>query len=651
MNILPKHFKRQRRATATATGKGCGALRIAAAAFAERIRRRYRAGQLIPPHLLLFYLSWRRSVPMDRTRRVLVERRVREVQWRCVPALPRQEHGKKIHSLTGIPVDDRKGEWNPGMSLTPFGRQVLLHSSLASKSQHTQAQPANLPCIKPNVAFILGRLVEKMPSSQVAPRLYLPVLSGPAPQSCLAIQPLNMGSRAAADSLAASGTPFHSVCRRHRSGEADHLFSVSLVQSLTRCKDAKLIGQTSLKGKAAGGSPHALSIPRPGAGKTLFLLKEVRSFERMHEMLFRKISLDHLLSGRPSGSFPANNMAYFPQMQRAYGERSPDGRAATRQMEHRHMHALQPSAPRSVWHIMPPTVSAGKSRWQPPGTVAPLVPVLPQHTRNPVESALPGQEHSEPGGSVRNKTRRNAASWLGQRMSGLDASAVSAYSPSAGYRQVAGQKGALAGPVLTMTATRQIMLLGGSARTREPGKLATSADSLHLPARTPGTIFRRMPQHLSVRNAITSTGNGLGSGTAQSEVIAGFAAALPELRRTSRNISGISRNTNDATALFYRQPAAMAASNSLPPGAHFAPGDHRQFTAEQPRRYGQDGVENPGNRKEAAALASAMEQHGKKTVQEYLQNLPPHEVSAVAEKVYGLIEKRLMVEHDRRGWL
>lgn len=315
------------------------------------------------------------------------------------------------------------------------------------------------------------------------------------------------------------------------------------------------------------------------------------------------------------------------------------------------MHALQPSANSSVWHVMPPTVSGGKGNGYPSGTVAPLVPVLPQHTRISVESAKSGQAHSEPGDSVRNKTRRDAASWLGQRMSGVKLPTVSVYSPSAEYRQAAGQKGAPPGPVLTMAATRQIMLRGGSAMIWKPGKLATLTDNLHLPARSPGTLFRSMPRHLSVRNAIISTGTGPGSGTAQSEAVSGFAAALPELRRTSGDILDISRNMGDATSLFYRQPAAMAATNSLPPGAHFAPGDHRQFTAEPPRRYGQDGVENPGDRKDTASLASALEQHGKKTVQEYLQNLPPHEVSAVAEKVYGLIEKRLMVEHDRRGWL
>ncbi|MFA6282849.1 MAG: hypothetical protein WC633_01815 [Desulfurivibrionaceae bacterium] len=201
-----------------------------------------------------------------------------------------------------------------------------------------------------------------------------------------------------------------------------------------------------------------------------------------------------------------------------------------------------------------------------------------------------------------------------------------------------------------MAATRQIMLRAGSAMIREPGELATSADSLYLPARTPGIIFRSPLQHFPIRNAIISTRTGTGSGTAQSEAVSGFSTVLPELRGTSRNISDPSRNMGDATALFYRQPAAMAATDSLPE-ARPATGDHRQFTTESPQRSGHDGVEDPGGRKEAAALASAMEQHGKKTVQEYLQNLPPHEVSAVAEKVYGLIEKRLMVEHDRRGWL
>jgi hypothetical protein len=189
------------------------------------------------------------------------------------------------------------------------------------------------------------------------------------------------------------------------------------------------------------------------------------------------------------------------------------------------------------------------------------------------------------------------------------------------------------------------MQRGGSAVIREPEKLATSTDSLHLPDRAPGIICRSPLQHFPVRNAIMSTR----TGTAQSEAVSGFSTVLQELRGTSRNISDPSRNMGDATSLFYRQPAAMAASNSLP-GDYTPTGDHRQLTTESRQRSGQDSEGDPGGRKDAAALASAVEQHGKKTVQEYLQNLPPHEVSAVAEKVYGLIEKRLMVEHDRRGW-
>lgn len=666
MNILPKHFKRQRRAAAT--GKGCGTLRIAAAAFAERIRRRYRAGQLIPPHLLLFYLSWRRSVPRDRTRMVLVERKVREVQWRCVPALPRQEHGKNIRSLTGIPVDDRKGrldsggaylyhatrsflsvvfphDLESGRRLSQHGRQALRQYSLLARFQHKQdLQPPNLAQALSSVASV----------SLMTPHRCRQALPGPAPRNSPAIQPLNIGGRAEADSLTASGSSFQPV-RGHRSGEAGQLFPARLVQNLIRGRAAMLFWQPPLGGETTGDS-------LPPVENTFFLQKEVRSFRKMCETLFGKSSPGHMFSRPLSGPFTASHRDSFPQAQRTHGGRSPGVRAAIiRQGEHRHTQALQPSAHRNVRHALPPSVSAVKSSLPLQGTGAPLFPVFPQHSRVPAESALlwqAGGEHrpanAEPGGSAFKPTRRNASSWLGLRISGPDSPSVSAHSSSARYRQAVGQKGAPVDPGTTRTTTRQIMLRGGSVINKEPGKLLSTAGSLPLPllARAPITLFRSTSPQLPGRKTIVSTRTiGPGAGTAQSHAISGLAVAPPASHGTAKTMPESNRNTGEAISLCYRQSAAMAATNNLPPGTHFAVDDHRHVTAESPQRSGQDGVEDPGGRKEAAALASAMEQHGKKTVQEYLQNLPPHEVSAVAEKVYGLIEKRLMVEHDRRGWL
>lgn len=684
MKILPEHCKRRRRAKAT--GKGGGQLRLAAEAFADTIRRRYRTGRLVPPHLLLLYLAWPRSIPMERTTRILVERKVREFQGRCFPDLPRQGHEKEGRSLTGIPLDDCKGGLasngayfyhavrsflsvgfpcglDAGRSLPQHGRQGLRQASLLAGVQHKEGLPPNSVGALATLAFILGRLGEKRSSLTASQHCRQEAFPGPAPQICPARPPLPIGGQAAVAGFAVSEMPLPPG-RSLRSGEGWQLFPARLVQSLSRDRASMRVGhasQAAREGKAAGESPLAFFSPEPVAGDTLFRQMEVRSFQKRYETIFRKIFPDHLVSVRLPGPFPAEKMASFPHTPRvAHGERSPGGRAAIRQGELRHTQALPLSAYRKVRHALPPRVSAGESSRQPQGTGAPLFPVSLQYSRVPAESALPWQAggernsaNAEPGGYAHRPTRRDMPIWLGYRMSGPDRSSASAHSPRIRYRQNA-QKGASFGPGTTRTATRQILLRGGSAMSREPGKLATQAGSLPLPlqARAPLTLFRSTSPQLPSGNAIVSTRIiGTGAGTGQSAALAGFAAALPASHGTAKPMPESSRNLGAAISLCYRQPATIATTASLPPGTHFAVGDHRQFTAEPPRSSGPEGVEAPGGRQEAAALASAMEQHGKKTVREYLQNLPPQEVSAVAEKVYGLIEKRLMVEHDRRGWL
>jgi hypothetical protein len=41
---------------------------------------------------------------------------------------------------------------------------------------------------------------------------------------------------------------------------------------------------------------------------------------------------------------------------------------------------------------------------------------------------------------------------------------------------------------------------------------------------------------------------------------------------------------------------------------------------------------------------------GRKMVHDYFKTAPAHTIGLVAEKVYDLLEKKILIERDRRGW-
>lgn len=82
-------------------------------------------------------------------------------------------------------------------------------------------------------------------------------------------------------------------------------------------------------------------------------------------------------------------------------------------------------------------------------------------------------------------------------------------------------------------------------------------------------------------------------------------------------------------------PAAMPIITESGSGATGS----RQLPSEMDQRTGQH-----------ASETSYLSQGQKEAVREYLNRMPRQEVNLVADKVYDLIEKRLSIEQERRGW-
>jgi len=172
-----------------------------------------------------------------------------------------------------------------------------------------------------------------------------------------------------------------------------------------------------------------------------------------------------------------------------------------------------------------------------------------------------------------------------------------------------------------------------------PGVRLVSNDSYHLPVFPMSSQFNRNPEIGPIPSKPLNQNSGKKENEQPAPAALHPVKALeppgffrqPSLRYRRR---GVENNQLPGRAT----PGGPAAMPFITESGSGASGS-RQLPSEMDQRTGQP-----------ASEPSYLSQGQKEAVREYLNRMPRQEVNLVADKVYDLIEKRLSIEQERRGW-